>query len=287
MRSDLAVAARFAEDHPAEAAAVLEQATFIEAAALLAELPPALAAQVLVRISPSLAVDCLRSMPPQQVANMLAALPLDLTSRLLRRTTDETREGWLRALPQDVADALRRKLRFPPGTAGAMADPLVLALPHDMSVGEAQKQLRRSPERAYYYIYMVDREHRLVGALDVRELMLASGKESLSQVMHGEPVCVSAHSDIAAVVTHPGWRELDALPVVDAGGVFIGIIRHRTMRQMAGAAAQMQVEPVVGTLVNLSELYWAGLSAFLSGMSAASPPAAPAATTTAEDSHGA
>lgn len=276
MRSELLVASRFAEDHPGEAAAVLEGASFTEAAGLLGELSVSVSAQVLARISPSLAADCLRTMPPQLVAEVLAALPLDITSRLLRRASDETREGWLAGLPTALADALRRKLRFPPGTAGALADPLVLALPADMSVTEAQKQLRRSPERAYYYIYMVDRDHRLVGVLDVRELMLASGKEPLSAVMHGDPVCVSAQSDLATIVAHQGWRELDALPVVDAAGVFIGIIRHRTMRQMAGAAGPMQVEPVVSTLVNLGELYWAGLAAFLAGMSVATPPLQPA-----------
>lgn len=286
MRGEMIVASRFAEDHPGEAAAVLEAASFTEAAGLLAELQPALAAQVLARISPSLAVDCLRAMPSQQVAGVLGALPLDLTARLLRRATDDVRDGWLAALPAELAEALRRKLRFPPRTAGALADPLVLALPADMNVTEAQKQLRRSPERAYYYIYMVDREHRLVGALDVRELMLASGKEPLSAVMHGDPVCVSAHSDQATIMAHQGWRELDALPVVDAAGVFIGIIRHRTMRQLAGAGGQMQVAPVVSTLVNLGELYWAGLSAFLSGMSVAAPPI-PAADVEAEGTHGA
>lgn len=274
MRSELLVASRFAEDHPGEAAAVLEGASFTEAAGLLGELSVSVSAQVLARISPSLAADCLRTMPPQLVAEVLAALPLDITSRLLRRASDETREGWLAGLPTALADALRRKLRFPPGTAGALADPLVLALPADMSVTEAQKQLRRSPERAYYYIYMVDRDHRLVGVLDVRELMLASGKEPLSAVMHGDPVCVSAQSDLSTIVPHQGWRELDALPVVDAAGVFIGIVRHRTMRQLSGAAAEEPVEPVVNTLVNLGELYWAGLSAFLSGMSVKPPPAA-------------
>jgi len=286
MRGEMMVAARFAEDHPSEAAAVLEEATFTEAAGLLAELPAGLAAQVLARISPSLAVDCLRAMPSQQVAGVLEALPLDLTARLLRRATDDVREGWLTVLPAELSEALRRKLRFPPGTAGALSDPLVLALPSDMSVTEAQKQLRRSPERAYYYIYVVDREHRLVGALDVRELMLAAGKEPLSAAMHGDPVCVSAHSDLRTIVSHQGWRELDALPVVDAAGVFIGIIRHRTMRQMTGAAGQIQVEPVVSTLVNLGELYWAGLSAFLSGMSVAMPPI-PAADVEREATHGA
>jgi magnesium transporter len=267
VKIDLAVATRFLENHPEEAAAVLERVSFSDAAALLSELDPKLAAQALARLSASLAVDCLRSMHGEKVATVLAEVPLELAARLLRRAEEDVRERWLTMLPADGAEQLRRRLRYPPGTAGALADPLVLALPADLPVGEAQKQLRRSAERAYYYIYVVDRDHRLVGALDIRELMLAPAKDALDGVMHRDPVRIPASSDLPTITAHPGWRELDALPVVDSGGVFMGIVRHRTLRQMTGlGTGPGQGELAVRTLVSLGELYWAGLSAFLAGL---------------------
>jgi len=285
MRADLSVATRFVSDHPEEAALVLEQLSFADAAALLAELDPADGAKLVARLSAALAVDCLRSLPDRLVAAVLAELPVDLAARILMRASDETREAWLAALPEDRTAILRRKLRYPPGTAGALVDPLVLALPEDLSVAEAQKQLRRSAERAYYYLYVVDREQRLVGALDIRELMLAEAKETLGAVMHREIVSVWAHADLATVMSHPGWRQLDALPVVDGAGVFFGIIRHRMMRQIAGLANDQEAQPMVRTLVNLGELYWTGLSAFLAGVSAVRP-GIPRAPTAEEASHG-
>ena len=285
MRADLVVATRFVADHPEDAALVLEQLSFADAAALLAELEPSQGARVVARLSAALAVDCLRSLPDRLVSGVLGELPIDLAARILMRASDETRGAWLAALPEERAEFLRRKLRYPPGTAGALVDPLVLALPVDLSVGEAQKQLRRSAERAYYYLYVVDRDQRLVGALDIRELMLAEPKETLGAVMHREVITVSAHADLATVIGHPGWRELDALPVVDGAGVFFGIIRHRMMRQIAGRDEQ-QAQPMVRTLVSLGELYWTGLSAFLAGVNAAGrgTPEGPAAE---EASHGA
>ncbi len=270
MRADLTVATRFAADHPEEAALVLEQLSFADAAALLAELEPTQGARLVARLSAALAVDCLRSLPDRLVSGVLSELPIDLAARILMRASDETRESWLVAIPEERAEFLRRKLRYPPGTAGALVDPLVLALPVDLSVAEAQKQLRRSAERAYYYVYVVDREQRLVGALDIRELMLAETKETLGAVMHREVVTVSAHADLATVMSHPGWREFDALPVVDGAGVFFGIIRHRMMRQIAGRNDQ-EAQPMVRTLVSLGELYWTGLSAFLAGVNATGP----------------
>jgi magnesium transporter len=284
MRADLSVATRFIEDHPEEAAQVLEQLSFADAAALLAELDAEQGARVVARLSAALAVDCLRSLPDRLVAAVLAELPIDLGARILMRAGGETRESWLAGLAPERAEFLRRKLRYPPGTAGALVDPLVLALPEDLSVGEAQKQLRRSAERAYYYLYVVDRDQRLVGALDIRELMLAEAKDTLGAVMHRDVERVSAHADLAGVMAHPAWRDLDALPVVDAGGVFFGIIRHRMLRQITGPAGDQEGQPVVRTLVSLGELYWNGMSAFLAGVNAVAPAGPPQG---AEATHGA
>jgi magnesium transporter len=268
MRADVGLAAQFAKDHPEEAAALLEQLSFSDAAALLAELDPGEAAQLVARLSAALAVDCLKTLPDRMVASVLGELAIDLAARILMRASEETRQVWLAELPEERAEFLRRKLRYPSGTAGALVDPLVLALPEDLAVAEAQKQLRRSPERAYYYVYVVDREQRLVGALDLRELLLAEAKETLGSVMHRDVVSVPAHADLATVMAHVGWRDLEALPVVDAGGIFFGIIRHRTMRQILAEGTGEPRQPVVQTLVSLGELYWTGLSAFLTGVSA-------------------
>jgi magnesium transporter len=268
MKVDTDIVRRFIEDHPAEAAATLEQVSFADAASLLAELDPSLASRAVGRFSATLAVECLLEMPKENVSGLLEKLPLDVATRMLRRADPDTREVWLSTLHAERAGLLRRKLKYPPGTAGAIADPLVLALPEDQTVAEAQKQLHRSAARAYYYVYVVDREQRLVGALDLRELLLSQAKKTLSDVMRRELVRLPALSDLNTIIAHPGWRDLDALPVVDAEGVFFGIVRHRTVRRLTGSMAGDGVEPVVGALVNLGELYWTGMSAFLAGVSA-------------------
>ncbi|MSR06186.1 MAG: magnesium transporter [Gemmatimonadetes bacterium] len=276
MSAELDLARQFIEDHPADAASVLEQVTFGEAAALLALLDPSLASRAVGRISATLAVESLKLMDNAQVAGLLERLPLDYAARMLRRADTDTREVWLNTLPAERGEMLRRKLRFPPGTAGYLADPLVLSLPQDMLVSEAEKHMHRSAERAYYYIYVVDREQRLVGALDIRELMQAQGKQPLSEVMRRELVRLPANTDIMTLLTHPGWRDLDALPVVDTEGVFFGIVRHRTVRQLSqNLGGQAEVEPVVSALVNLGELYWTGMAAFLAGVSATGGAALP------------
>ena len=272
MGRELDLVRRFIDDHPAEAAATLEQVSFIDAAALLAELDPSLACRAVGRFSAGLAVDCLLEMSSEHVANLLERLPLDVATRMLRRADPDTRETWLGSLSTERADFLRRKLRYPPGTAGALADPLVLALPEDISVADAERHMHRSAARAYYYVYVVDRDQRLVGALDIRELMLSQGKKLLADVMRRDLVRLAAATDMNTILNHPGWRTLDALPVVDTDGVFFGIVRHRTVRQLTSqGASEAEVDPAVGAMVSLGELYWSSMSAFLAGINNPGP----------------
>lgn len=276
MSVELDLVRQFIEDHPADAAAVLEQVSFAEAASLLGVLDPSLASRAVGRLSATLAVESLKLMDTEQAVGLLERLPLDYTARMLRRADPDTRELWLNTLPADRAEMLRRKLRFPKGTAGYLADPLVLSLPQDMLVADAETHLHRSPDRAYHFVYVVDREQRLVGVLDIRELMQAQGKQPLSDVMHRELVRLPANTDIHSLLTHPGWRDLDALPVVDVDGVFCGIVRHRTVRKFSqNLGVQPEVEPMVSALVNLGELYWAGMAAFLAGVNATGGAAQP------------
>ena len=137
MSAELDIARQFIEDHPDEAAVVLEQVSFGEAASLLAVLDPSLASRAVGRISATLAVESLKLMDSAQAAGLLERLPLDYAARMLRRADTDTREVWLTTLPTERADMLRRKLKFPSGTAGALADPLVLALPEEMPISEA------------------------------------------------------------------------------------------------------------------------------------------------------
>ena len=111
-------------------------------------------------------------------------------------------------------------------------DPDVLAFPVGLSAEAALQRIRGAPELARYNLYVVDTDQRLVGALTLRELLLADGSASLGELMVRDPLRVVASADRASVVSHPGWKKVHALPVVDEDGAFLGAIRYRVLRQL-------------------------------------------------------
>ena len=63
--------------------------------------------------------------------------------------------------------------------------------------------------------------------------------------------------------------DFDALPVVDGKGVYIGAIRHKDLRRIdTRSPGPVAASSPFSIVLDLSELYWLGLSDVLRGLSA-------------------
>jgi Mg/Co/Ni transporter MgtE len=288
---DERLALGFMEAHPDGAARRLERAEPGEAAALLGEVPARVAAGVLRLMSPAAVADCAAAMPVEGLAAVVSELPLDAAAAVMHRLSPERRDAVLTRLPVTAEAPLRRVLAYGPYTAGALADPLALALPEDLTVGEAQRRLRGRGEHLFYYLYIVSRDQALAGVLDLPELMSARPKDTLAAVMRREPIRLEADTGFVTLAAHPAWQELDALPVVDREGRLVGAIRHMAVRRLeAELGLRARNESVLGTLVGLSELYWAGLAGMFPRVAATvlpprSPSPEPASPGEVPDAH--
>jgi magnesium transporter len=190
------------------------------------------AAQVLRRLSPHRAADVVAGLTDERVAALLESLPIAVAARLVRRLAPERAERVLEALPAGLARSLRAIVRFPEHSAGALLDPNVLALPEDLTAREALARVREAADQARYNVYVVDPEQKLVGVVNLRELFLAKPAARLTDLMVRGPIALSAEADRVAIVSHPGWREVHSLPVVDGEGVYLGAVRYRTLREL-------------------------------------------------------
>jgi magnesium transporter len=257
------VARMFLANHPEAAARELERADPVPAAETLAALTPSVAADVYRAMGPSHAAACAGALDDASLAAMVAWMPLDAGGAILRRLDEERRRRVLERVDEELRSRLGAKLLFPADTAGALADPTVPALPEDLTIVEAMRQLRSMKGRAHHEIYVVGRDRVLVGATSLADLIAAPPAETLASVARRDLVRLDASLETSAVGAHPAWADWDELPVVDPGGRLVGVVRHRMIRR---ASAPLQ-RPLVATLVSLSEVYWAGLSGILAGLS--------------------
>lgn len=266
------LARAFLERQPGAAAQALERISSDQRASVL-RTAPADAARALALMVDSAAAAALAPLTDAEAAPVLDALPVETAIRLLRRMPVETVERLVHGLPATKQDWLRRALRYPEGTAGALMDPAVLTLPDDISVAEARIRLRRQASELLYYLFVVDRAGRLVGVLDIAELMRARLRDPIRAVMHERVQHLPAWTPATAVRVHPGWRSFHAMPVTDEEKRLVGAIRYQTLRRLeetadGGADARL----TAATVGALGELFHLGMAGMVEGVAAAAVP---------------
>jgi magnesium transporter len=263
-----ALVSEFLSSHPDDAARVLDQMPLEQAVAVLSEAPPAAGARGLSGMGADQAARCLETLPAAQGCALLEALPAGTAAMLLRRLTPDSRQALLRGVAGVTRQRLELLLRYPEQTAGGIMDPLTATVPDDIPVEQARRRLREFPAHLYYYVYVVGRDQALRGVVGLRELLVAAGDELVRAVMKTDVMSLADRAPLAAVLVHPGWRDFHALPVVSEDGMFVGMIRYKTVRRLVEESDAGQGPAGMDTLFALGELYWTGLVELFGGMSA-------------------
>lgn len=258
----------FLEAHPTEAARVLETLPPEDAASVLRAADETDAALVLRRMAPTNGAACIALLDDAATRALIEHLPLDSAALLLRVLPEAERRRVLDLMSRRSSEPLRRLLEYPPGTVGAVMDPNVFVVANDLSAQAARDNLDRHADTAIYYVYVVDREQKLVGVLTLPELMLEERDRSIASAMNRSPVAVAASASHFELVRHPGWRRFHALPVVDAEGRLLGIIRYETLRELEDelGGGESGGKGGLDLAVSLSELYVKGLTGLVTGL---------------------
>ena len=255
----------FLEAHPADAARVLERLAATEAGALLQSAPLRLAAPVLRHMLPLSGARCLESLDDNDVAGLLRGAGPQASVALLRYLGAERRTKLLAQLPTALTLAYELLLGYPEDTVGAWMDPRTLALPSDMNVGESLERVRRADEALIAAPFVIDRNQRLLGYVELADLLRAGASATLARLVRPSPHRLPAQTLLNGLLEHPGWREASTLPVVERGDKLVGAFTHAAL-QRALAIEEQSVSvpnPAIDTLAGIAGAYWFGVSALI------------------------
>lgn len=250
------LSATFLERHPSLAAPILESESPEMVAALLQDLEAPVIARVLATVVPITGAAFLSRIPREQATAVLPSLDAERVVLLVRHLEAEARTGVLAGLPDRLADSVTRALQSTPGTAGAAMNPLTLVLTDDLSVTEALRRVRSADPNISFYPFVVDRRQRLVGRLTARELMQATGRHRIADLMRRQVFSISLEARGGEISRIPGWETLASLPVVDRHGVFVGVLSEQAIsRLVLGDSEERRLAGNVPGLVSLAEVY--------------------------------
>jgi len=262
------LARAFMKSHPARAATSLQQMPIARAVAVLNAVSAAAAATVLREMTVPFASDCLAQLPAADSAGIVAELTMDDATGIVRALQPEQREPLLAALSGELREQLERVLPYPDGTAGAVMDPSVFRITDDVIAADARTRIARAARELLYYVYVVDHANRLVGVLDIPELMLARARAPVSVAMHRDVQSVDVFTPVSTLRKHEGWQLFHAMPVVGDDKELLGAIRYQTMRRIEMEARGRWSDPAGLTAGALAELFQLGTTGLVAGITA-------------------
>lgn len=187
----------------------------------------------------------------------------------MRLIDADARSELLAQLNEVTAERLRRLLSVRAGSAAGLVDPNVVTLREHHTVEQALELFRQSGERGRFNLPVIDGEQRLVGVLNLQELIAAAPGRRIGAVMHPAVEAVKGTSEAANVLRHPAWQWLHQLPVVDGDGTFLGIIRYRDIRSLEQQIREAESSGASSTVEALGEIFRAGAGGVLEALGGA------------------
>ena len=267
MASSAELTYAFLEAHPADAAHVLERLAPASAAALLQSVPLRLASPVLRQMLPLAGARCLERLDDAETAGLLRGVGAQAGVALLRYFSAEHRARLLAQLPTALTITYELLLGYPEGTVGAWTDPRALALPADMTAGESLERVRRADETLIADPYVIDRNQRLLGYVELADLLRAGAATPLTRLLRPSPHRLPAQALLAGLREHPGWRDASTLPVVERGDRLVGALTHAALQRVL---SMEHVTPTArsaeDTLAGIAGAYWFGVSALIQAL---------------------
>jgi len=217
---------KLADLRPADIADILEQLDVEEAGAVLDRLSTETAADTLNEVEASLQSEILSELDPERASDLLEKLAPDDAADILADMPREEAERLLSLMPADEAQPIRELLRYGAKTAGGIMTTEVFSLSEHLTVEESLAYLRQYSEHLemIYYLYIVDDEHRLVGVVSLRELVVADPATRLEALMDRDVIKVSTDTDQEQVARIIAKYDLLGVPVADSENHLVGLV---------------------------------------------------------------
>ena len=236
----------FVELHPDEASRAFEALDLDERIRLFTTLPTRIAVTLMQRISPYAVAPIVMGLDSDRSKELLSALPPRIASSILTHTEETYRDTLLEGLPDNLSRPLRALSQYPGETAGAMMEPRVASLSSDFTVQQATTAIRKAPREALHYLYVTDRDGKLAGVINMRDLLLASPKDLIKPLIKTELLTVPDTMPSTEVVQKMREKRFLAIPVVDYDGRLVGVVKQSDALRVGQDTAFDNMQKIVG-----------------------------------------
>ena len=239
---------KFFEHDPETSAHILETMDEDEAISILKALPPSLTAEVCKHLNVDQAAHLLCEVPNETFEGIVEKLDYELGASIYQHIPESLRKKFLEYLPENSRKRIQQLITYPERSAGSMMSTDLIYFHSDIKVADAIEKLRwiAHIKHPSSYVYVVDSENRLIGVLNMRELILADPDTTLDKVMLKDVFCINAYTQKKDVIDELSKRGYFAAPVIDNENRLIGIVKTSELMTQSRDKASGDIQKMFG-----------------------------------------
>lgn len=214
--------------HPVDISDAMRDMRVEQVADILTLLPVEEQAVIFGYMSAELQVRLSRYLGRKKLARIISEMSGDERTDLYNSLSHEEQKALMPVLSQLEREDIRRLASYPEETVGAIMTSDYAMLNPDLTAREAIDKLRfEAPDKeTIYRSYVVDDERRLIGSVQLKDLIVAPPGTLVSEIMEESTPTLNVTDDQEDAARSIARYDMVAMPVIDDEGKIVGIVTH-------------------------------------------------------------
>ncbi|MCX8056595.1 MAG: magnesium transporter [Ignavibacteria bacterium] len=185
-----------------------------------------LAADVFEYLDVDTQLELIKSMGKEETAAILNEMDPDDRTALFEEIPAQALQQLLSLLSTEERKIATTLLGYPEYSIGRLMTPDYLAVKSDWTVQEVLDYIRQfgKNKETLNVIFVVDEKGKLLGQIDIRDILLSSPDQKISELYDENITPLNVFDDQEKAVSVLQKYDAVALPVVDNNGVLLGIV---------------------------------------------------------------
>ncbi len=185
-----------------------------------------LAADVFEYLDVDTQLELIKSMGKEETAAILNEMDPDDRTALFEEIPAQALQQLLSLLSAEEKKIATTLLGYPENSIGRLMTPDYLAIKADWTIEKVLNYIRQvgKNKETLNVIFVVDEKGKLLGQVDIRDILLSSPDQQISEIYDENITPLNVFDDQEKAVTILQKYDAVALPVVDNNGILLGIV---------------------------------------------------------------
>jgi magnesium transporter len=225
---------KLAEMQPEDVADILEELDNYQRVIVFNQLDTEHASDTLEEIGPNVQRDLISSLQKDRVAELIDQMTSGQAADLLSALPHDETETLLSKIDKDLAVKVRSIMEKVEEKAINYATSRFIRVPGNRTTDEIQNDYPKLAKgmMVVMYFYVVDENDKLLGLLDIKELLEAPDEALLRDVMITNMITLSPESTLKEASELFARYDFRAIPLVDEEGKILGVVPYRDVMNL-------------------------------------------------------